>query len=182
MHHSLCWNSITYTIHVGICMHVIAFNIPICYSPSCLSCPPVNACYQLQYFDNFPGMVEYKSGAGQEKVLSVPSLLSKLAVNYKIPTIFKAWLFISAKPDRETAVGPVFPVEACYQLQNSGHFPGMALDTYMLAIESPSENFVLLICYILLSKKSITILHLFQVWLYIHTYRQLGTKGKSQYY
>jgi WNK lysine deficient protein kinase len=31
MHHSLCWNSITYTIHVGICMHVIAFNIPICY-------------------------------------------------------------------------------------------------------------------------------------------------------
>jgi hypothetical protein len=33
MHHSLCWNSITYTIHVGICMHVIAFNIHICYIP-----------------------------------------------------------------------------------------------------------------------------------------------------
>jgi hypothetical protein len=32
MHHSLCWNSITYTIHVKICMHVIAFNIPICYT------------------------------------------------------------------------------------------------------------------------------------------------------
>jgi hypothetical protein len=32
MHHTLCWNSITYTIHVGICMHVIAFNIPICYN------------------------------------------------------------------------------------------------------------------------------------------------------
>jgi hypothetical protein len=56
------------------------------------------------------------------------------------------------------------------------------LHPYILAIGSEGENSVLLICYIFFSKKSITILHLFGVWPYIHIYWQMDPKGKTLYY